>query len=150
MKSLKVIAIATLSCAALSGFAQNPLITSQFTADPTARVFNDKIYVYPSHDILATKGHGRPGWFNMADYHVYSSVNLTDWTDHGVILTQQTVPWADSTSYSMWAPDCINRNGKYYLYFPTMAKGSVNGRGFTIGVATANRPEFQRRLDLAI
>jgi len=141
MKSLKVIAIATLSCAALSGFAQNPLITSQFTADPTARVFNDKIYVYPSHDILATKGHGRPGWFNMADYHVYSSVNLTDWTDHGVILTQQTVPWADSTSYSMWAPDCINRNGKYYLYFPTMAKGSVNGRGFTIGVATANRPE---------
>jgi len=41
----------------------------------------------------------------------------------------------------MWAPDCINRNGKYYLYFPTMAKGSVNGRGFTIGVATANRPE---------
>lgn len=129
------------SFAALSSFAQNPLITSQFTADPTARVFNGKIYVYPSHDILATKGHGRPGWFNMADYHVFSSANLTEWTDHGVILTQQTVPWADSTSYSMWAPDCINRNGKYYLYFPTTAKGSANGRGFMIGVATANRPE---------
>jgi len=127
--------------AVLSSFAQNPLITNQFSADPSARVFNGKVYVYPSHDIPYTKGHGRPAWFNMADYHVFSSANLTDWIDHGVILTQQTVPWADSTSYSMWAPDCIDRNGKYYLYFPTTAKGGVNGRGFTVGVAVSDRPE---------
>ena len=58
--------------------AQNPFITNQFSADPSARVFGNKVYVYPSHDILATPGHGRVGWFCMKDYHVFSSPNLTD------------------------------------------------------------------------
>jgi len=119
--------------------AQNPLITTQFTADPSARVFNGKVYLYPSHDIVATPGHGRAGWFCMQDYHVFSSPDLTDWTDHGVIVSQTKVPWADSTAYSMWAPDCIERAGKYYFYFPTIAKAG-NGRGFSVGVAIANEP----------
>jgi len=123
-----------------NGAAQNPLITNQFTADPSARVFGDRVYIYPSHDIVAKPGHGRPGWFCMEDYHVFSSANLTDWTDHGVIISQTKVPWADSTSYSMWAPDCIFRDGKYYFYFPTMAQGSTNGRGFTVGVAISDKP----------
>jgi len=119
--------------------AQNPLIMTQFTADPSARVFDGKIYLYPSHDILATPGHGRVGWFCMQDYHVYSSPNLTDWTDHGVIVSQNKVPWADSAAYSMWAPDCIERNGKYYFYFPATAKAAI-GRGFAVGVAIADKP----------
>jgi len=94
----------------------------QFTADPTARVFGDKVYVYPSHDIPVVKGHGRPAWFCMEDYHVFSSANLTDWTDHGVIVSQTTVPWVDSVGYAMWAPDCIERGGKYYFYFPAPMK----------------------------
>jgi hypothetical protein len=79
----------------------------------------------------------------MADYHVFSSENLTDWTDHGVILSQNNVKWVDSTSYSMWAPDCVERNGKYYLYFPANTNQvDVNGRkGFSIGVAIADKPE---------
>ena len=36
---------------ALTVTAQNPIIRDQFAADPTARVFNNKVYVYPSHDI---------------------------------------------------------------------------------------------------
>src|SRR5205814_2082858 len=60
--------------------AQNPLITNQYSADPSARVFDGKVYVYPSHDIIATPGHGRLAWFCMEDYHVFSSPNLTDWT----------------------------------------------------------------------
>ncbi|QNA46496.1 family 43 glycosylhydrolase [Lacibacter sediminis] len=122
--------------------AQNPFIRDQFTADPTARVFNNKVYVFPSHDILAQEGKGRVGWFCMEDYHVFSSENLADWTDHGVIVTQNKVPWVRPDSYSMWAPDCIERNGKYYFYFPTAAKDTVTyGRGFTIGVAVADKPE---------
>jgi hypothetical protein len=122
--------------------AQNPFIRDQFTADPTARVFGNKVYVFPSHDILAAEGKGRVGWFCMEDYHVFSSENLTDWTDHGVIVTQNKVPWVRPDSYSMWAPDCIERNGKYYFYFPTAAKDTVAyGRGFTIGVAVADKPE---------
>ncbi|HEY4323080.1 MAG TPA: family 43 glycosylhydrolase, partial [Mucilaginibacter sp.] len=121
--------------------AQNPLITNQYSADPSARVFNGEVYVYPSHDIIATPGHGRMGWFCMQDYHVFSSPNLTDWTDHGVIVSQNTVPWADSTAYSMWAPDCIERNGKYYLYFPATLKSKATTRGgFTVGVAIADKP----------
>ncbi|MGI4741589.1 MAG: family 43 glycosylhydrolase [Janthinobacterium lividum] len=120
--------------------AQNPFITNQFTADPTARVFGDRVYVYPSHDIRATPGHGRMGWFVMEDYHVFSSANLTSWTDHGVIVTQNKVPWVKPDSYSMWAPDCIFRNGKYYFYFPSTPKDTTGGKGFTIGVAVADKP----------
>lgn len=123
-------------------FAQNPFIRDQFTADPSARVFGNRVYVYPSHDILAQEGKGRIGWFCMEDYHVFSSENLTDWTDLGMIVTQNKVPWVRPDSYSMWAPDCIERNGKYYFYFPTAAKDTVTyGRGFTIGVAVADKPE---------
>ena len=121
-------------------FAQNPIITDQFTADPAARVFEGRVYLYPSHDILAGEGRGRVGWFCMEDYHVFSSSNLTEWTDGGVIVSQDKVPWANSRSYSMWAPDCIYRNGKYYFYFPALAKDSTYGRGFSIGVAVSDKP----------
>ncbi len=122
--------------------AQNPLIRDQYTADPTARVFGNKVYIFPSHDILAEPGKGRPGWFCMEDYHVFSSDNLTNWYDHGVIVTQNNVPWVRKDSYSMWAPDCIYRNGKYYFYFPSMPADTLtHGRGFNIGVAISDKPE---------
>ncbi|MBN2201554.1 family 43 glycosylhydrolase [bacterium] len=120
--------------------SQNPLITDQFTADPTARVFQGKVFVYPSHDIPVEPGKGRPGWFCMADYHVFSSENLSDWTDHGVIVSQKKVPWADSSAYSMWAPDCVERNGKYYFYFPAPARVKEGRRGMSIGVAVSDSP----------
>src|ERR1041385_2994772 len=98
---------------ARAAFATNPLITDQFTADPTARVFEGKIYVYPSHDIKAPPEYkGRPDWFVMEDYHVFSSENLTDWKDHGVIVKQTAVEWTNPTAYTMWAPDCVFRDGK--------------------------------------
>ncbi|HPJ78292.1 MAG TPA: family 43 glycosylhydrolase [Prolixibacteraceae bacterium] len=130
--------------AAPSLWGQNPVIRDQFTADPSARVFNGKVYLYPSHDILAPEGKNlRKEWFCMADYHVFSSDDLIRWTDHGVIVSQEQVPWVDSTSYSMWAPDCVERNGKYYFYFPANKKtqGPNGRRGFGIGVAVADHPE---------
>ncbi|MFA5328060.1 MAG: family 43 glycosylhydrolase [Prolixibacteraceae bacterium] len=135
--SLVVLGVGSLS-------AQNPIVRNQFSADPTARVFNGKVYVFPSHDIPTPEGKGlRKDWFCMADYHVFSSKNLTDWTDHGMIVSQNKVAWVDSTSYSMWAPDCIERNGKYYFYFPANKNiAGPNGRkGFGIGVAVADKPE---------
>ena len=119
--------------------AQNPFIIDQFTADPSARVFEDRVYVYPSHDILCGEGQGIIG-FCMADYHVFSSDNLTDWIDHGITVSQDKVPWVNLNLYSMWAPDCIYRNGKYYFYFPALAKDSTYGRGFSIGVAVSDKP----------
>ena len=116
-------------------FATNPLITDQFTADPTARVFEGRVYVYPSHDIPPRPG-GRPDWFCMEDYHVFSSANLTDWEDHGVILRQTDVPWADPATYSLWAPDCVYKDGTYAFFFPARDRTGV----FRIGVARASRP----------
>jgi len=133
-----VLALATAALLSTNSLADNPLILDQFTADPTARVFEGKIYVYPSHDILATPGKGRGGWFCMEDYHVFSSENLIDWKDHGVIVSQTTVDWVNPTSYSMWAPDCVFKNGKYYFYFPAM--GKTGGRGNRIGVAISDKP----------
>lgn len=121
-------------------YAQNPLVRDQFTADPSARVFNNRVYVYPSHDIPCTETKGRIGWFCMEDYHVFSSDNLVDWVDHGMIVTQNNVPWARPENYAMWAPDCIEKGGKYYFYFPTMPKDTANIKGFTIGVAVADNP----------
>ena len=118
--------------------SQNPIIRDQFSADPTARIFNGKVYLFPSHDIPAPESFPRKDWFCMADYHVFSSTNLTDWTDHGVIVSQDKIGWVNPTSYSMWAPDCIERNGKYYFYFPANVK---TGKGFGIGVAIADKPE---------
>ena len=135
MKRFVAMAAAIISSVTL--IAQNPVIRDQFTADPTARVFNNKVYLYPSHDIVPPEGQ-RQDWFCMADYHVFSSENLTEWTDHGTILSQEQVPWGNPTGYSMWAPDCVCKDGKYYFFYPNAPK---SGRGFAIGVATAEKPE---------
>ncbi len=134
-KSLLLAGIVLLSSNANS---QNPIIRDQYTADPTARNFNGKVYLFPSHDIPAPESFPRKDWFCMADYHVFSSSNLIEWTDHGVIVSQDKVEWVNPTSFSMWAPDCVERNGKYYFYFPANVK---TGKGFGIGVAIADKPE---------
>ena len=134
---MKKICLSLLMSVPLVSMAQNPIIRDQFTADPTARVFNNKVYLYPSHDIVPPAGQ-RQDWFCMEDYHVFSSENLTDWTDHGVIVTQNKVPWVKPNSYSMWAPDCVYKDGKYYFYFPS---NPASGMGFGIGVAVADSPE---------
>jgi len=122
------IAALLLSCGL---FAQNPVIKGLYSADPTARVFNGKVYLFPSHDIISPVEPERK-WFCMEDYHVFSSEDLVNWTDHGVILDQKNVPWGNPEGYSMWAPDCVERNGKYYLYYPTDVK--------YIGVAVSDHP----------
>jgi len=135
-KQLSILSLIGFSCIIL---AQNPFIKDQFTADPSARVFNGKVYVFPSHDIISPTEPERK-WFCMEDYHVFSSENLVDWTDHGVIVSQNKIPWVREDSYAMWAPDAIEKDGKYYFYFPAAAKPEF-GRGFMIGVAVADKPE---------
>ena len=111
---LTIISTGALGLASMFATAQNPIVRDQFTADPTARVFNGKMYLYPSHDIPSPI-ESLKEWFCMADYHVFSSDNLVDWTDHGMIITQNNVPWVRPDSYSMWAPDCVYKNGEYFF-----------------------------------
>lgn len=103
----------------------NPVITDIYTADPSARVFGDTLWVYPSHD------RDDAFTFDMEDYHAFSTVDMVHFEDHGVIFkpSEQTV-WAHTQA---WAPDCVERNGKYYLYYPTDRRH--------IGVAVSDRPD---------
>lgn len=112
-----------------------PLVSHMFTADPSAHVFEGKIYIYPSHDIDAGIPFNDNGdHFGMRDYHVYSMDSPTSpVTDHGVALDIKDVPWAER---QMWAPDAASKDGKYYFYFP--AKRSENI--FQIGVAIGDSP----------
>jgi len=118
--------------------AQNPLVKHMYTADPTARVFNDKLYVFPSTDIVCEEGKGENG-FCMPSYNVFSTEDLTTWTDHGKIIDQTDVPWGRKDGFGMWAPDCVEKNGTYYYYFPAPP---IDKSGFRrVGVATAAKPE---------
>jgi predicted GH43/DUF377 family glycosyl hydrolase len=91
-----------------------------FTADPTIRAFGDKYYIYPTTD--------RPNW-NTTEFAVWSSPDLVDWTKEGVIIDlTKEIDWADLRA---WAPDCIERDGKYYFYFCGDGK---------IGVAVGDSP----------
>lgn len=135
MKRFIIFFAVLLAAAAVS--AQNPIIRGQFTADPSARVFGGKVWLYASHDIISPVEPEKK-WFSMADYHVFSSENLVDWIDHGVILSQEKVPWGKPDGYSMWAPDCVEKNGQYYFVFPDAPR---EGRGFAIGVAVADAPD---------
>lgn len=113
-----------------------PLITHIYTADPSAHVFNGKIYIYPSHDVENDIPFDDLGsHFAMEDYHVLSMNAPEDKTatDNGVALHIKDVPWA---SKQMWAPDAAEKDGTYYLYFPVKDHEGV----FRIGVATSKSP----------
>jgi hypothetical protein len=115
----------------------NPIIQSIFTADPTARVWDDgRIYLYPSHDIDPPQG------CNLMDkYHVYSSSNMVDWIDEGQILQASDVSWGRPEGGFMWAPDIAHVNGTYYYYFPhPSGAGDLWGSTWKIGVATSTSP----------
>jgi hypothetical protein len=117
-------------------YLSQPLVSHIYTADPSAHVFNGRIYIYPSHDTATgTKEDDLGSHFDMRDYHILSMDSIGGpVTDHGVALDIKDVPWAGR---QMWAPDAAFANGKYYLYFPVKDKKDV----FRIGVATSDKPE---------
>lgn len=116
-------------------FIGQPLVSHIYTADPSAHVFNGRIYIYPSHDIdsgITSDGEGDK--FDMKDYHVLSMEKIGgEVTDHGVALKLEDIPWA---SRQLWAPDAAEKDGKFFLYFPAKDKDGI----FRIGVATSDSP----------
>ena len=114
---------------------RTPLVTHMFTADPSAHVFNGKIYIYPSHDIPHNGEDNDNGdEYQMRDYHVLSMDSLdSECVDNGLALSEKDVPWV---SEQMWAPDAAYKNGKYYLYFPARDKEG----NFRLGVAESDSP----------
>lgn len=106
-------------------------------ADPSAHVFNDRIYIYPSHDWESGIPENDNGdHFNMRDYHVLSTTNPLNGEiiDHGKVLDTDDIPWAGR---QLWDCDVAEKDGKYYMYFPLKDKNDI----FRVGVAIADRPE---------
>jgi hypothetical protein len=118
-----------------SKFLTQPLVTDLFTADPSAHVFNGRLFIYPSHDIDAgVPADDLGSHFAMRDYHVYSMEKIGGpVVDHGVALDIRQVPWAGR---QMWAPDAAEHDGRYFLYFPVKDKKDV----FRIGAAVGKSP----------
>lgn len=112
-----------------------PLFTDVFYADPSAHVFNGKLYIYPSHDIEnSVKPDDNGSQYAMEDYHVLSIDDFNSaCIDNGQALHMKDVPWVKR---QMWAPDAAYKNDKYYLYFPAKDKDDI----FRIGVATSSSP----------
>ncbi|MGI4022878.1 MAG: glycoside hydrolase family 43 protein [Janthinobacterium lividum] len=116
-------------------YLSQPLIKSIYTADPSAHVFNGKIYIYPSHDYDAGIADNDNGdQYAMKDFHILSMDNIGGKvTDNGIALAIKDIPWAGK---QLWAPDVAYKNGKYYLYFPVKDKQDV----FHMGVAISDKP----------
>ncbi|MFZ9661697.1 MAG: glycoside hydrolase family 43 protein [Chitinophagaceae bacterium] len=117
-------------------YLSQPLVTHIYTADPSAHLFNGRIYIYASHDTATGVPEDDLGsHFDMKDYHILSMDSIGGTvTDHGVALDVTSIPWAGR---QLWAPDAAFANGKYYLYFPLKNKEDV----FQIGVAVSDKPE---------
>ena len=124
----KVITQLSFLCIALVGnaaLADNPLVSHVFTADPAARVFNDRIYVITTHD-----PDGATDYDTLQDYFLWSTDDMVNWRDHGIVFGAKThTTWANGA----YAPDMFERRGKFYLIFPNVTSG--------IGILEADKPE---------
>lgn len=115
---------------------QNPIITHIYTADPSAFVGPDgKLWLYPSHDDDNAEDYN-----SMDSYHIFSTEDLVNWTDYGVIFGSGNVNpelWGNKANDlgpgHMWAPDCVYKDGVYYLYYPKHDARKI-------GVATSTSP----------
>ncbi|MCQ2237106.1 MAG: family 43 glycosylhydrolase [Bacteroidales bacterium] len=107
---------------------RNPIIQTCFTTDPAPMVSGDRLYVYTGHD------ENNADFFWMQEWRVYSTTDMANWTDHGSPLAIEDFSWGDDRA---WAPQCIERNGKFYFYVPLHSK--LSG-GMAIGVAVGDTP----------
>lgn len=114
---------------------RKPLVTDLYTADPSAHVYNGKIYIYPSHDQDKDADDNDNGdQYDMIDYHVFEMTDTETYPrDLGKVLSLEQIKWA---SKQVWAPDCVEKDGKYYFVFPARDKEGM----FRIGIAKGDNP----------
>lgn len=105
---------------------QRPIIQTKYTADPAPLVYNDTVFLYTSHDEDDAMG------FKMKDWLLYSSIDMVNWNEHGAVASLDDFDWVPYEN-GAWAVQCIERNGKFYLYCPMPG-------GVGIGVLVANSP----------
>ena len=88
-------------------------------------VYNDTVFLYTTHDEDDAEG------FKMQDWLLYTSTDMVNWTDHGVVASLKSFDWVKRDN-GAWAEQVVERNGKFYMYCP------IHGNG--IGVLVSDRP----------
>ncbi|MBR6287672.1 MAG: family 43 glycosylhydrolase [Bacteroidaceae bacterium] len=106
---------------------RNPIAQTYFSTDPAPVVSGDRLYVFTGHD------EEKADFFWMNDWRLMSTADMVNWTDHGSPVAQCDFKWADDRA---WAPQCIERNGKFYIYVPVHSR--LSG-GMAIGVGVADK-----------
>ncbi|HSH96277.1 MAG TPA: family 43 glycosylhydrolase [Roseimicrobium sp.] len=104
-----------------------------YTADPAPMVHDGTLYLFSSHD----EDKGEKGNFNLKNWVLSTTTDMVNWTQHGTIASLHDFKWAGSGwgggfENGAWALQCIERDGKWYMYCP------LQGRG--IGVLVADNP----------
>jgi len=128
-KRIAGIAVAAIVTLRTVCHADNPVVQTSFTADPAPMVYSNTVYLYTSHDEDDARG------FHMLTWKCYSTTDMVNWTDHGSIASLATFRWARQDN-DAWAPQCIERDGKFYIYCPV----SQPRGGMAIGVAVSDSP----------
>ena len=120
----------TTTTIGINARADNPVVQTKFTADPAPLVHNGVVYLYTSHDEDDATG------FKMRDWMCYTSTDMVNWTDRGKVASLATFPWAVQSN-DAWAPQVVERDGKFYLYVPISVPGWPKN---VIAVAVADNP----------
>jgi arabinoxylan arabinofuranohydrolase len=130
--SFRCLALCAFAVLLVSRFcsAENPIIQTNFTADPAPFVYNGTVYLYTSHD------EDDAAEFKMLHWKLYTSTDMVNWTDHGTVVSLATFPWAVQTN-DAWAPQVVERAGKFYFYAPISLEGSPKN---VVAVAVADSP----------
>ncbi|KAL7941026.1 alpha-L-arabinofuranosidase 3 [Trichoderma barbatum] len=105
--------------------ADNPIIQTIYTADPAPIVYNNRLYCFTDHDLPGSS------FFNMTDWRLFSTTDMANWLDHGVVMSLKTFSWASANA---WAGQVINRNNKFYYYAP-MTHGATGAMAIGVGVS---------------
>lgn len=125
----------------MRGHAGNPVVDGWY-ADPQIRIYNGQYWLYPT---------GSGAFEGQVFFDCFSSPDLATWTKHKFIVDNAAIKWVNS---ALWAPDSIEKDGKYYLFFSGNDAYPIDRKGGDlrlrptsdpkyggIGVAVADRPE---------
>jgi arabinoxylan arabinofuranohydrolase len=126
MSRSSVAAVMLTLCIPVICLAQKPIIQTKYTADPAPMVYKDTVFLYTGHDEDDAIG------FKMLNWLLYTSTDMVNWTDHGIIASLKDFEWVNHEN-GAWAPHAIHRNEKFYLYCPMPG-------GVGIGVLVSDSP----------
>lgn len=124
-------------------FTGNPLIKTEWTADPAPLVYNGTLYLYTGHDEWYD-GQDKAGGgkeFNITEWMCYSTKDMKTWTRHGSVARPSLYAWADTITAGVgtaWASQVIEHKGKFYFYHAI--RGVEPWSGYAVGVSVADSP----------